>query len=655
MKYACFPLFVLCAVSLFAQSDPFVMSHHSQAPLAQLPILQPLGFNAPVSYRTNGQSANDRTDLVVADVNGDGKPDVIAVDNCPSNGSCSDVHGLVDVFLGNGDGTFQAAVSYDSGGIYPVQVVVADVNGDGKPDLLVANSCISNATGCLGVGTIGVLLGNGDGTFQTAVTYTVNNLSNTVSNGPFGLAAGDLNGDGKPDIAAIVYCLASTSCPTKGGVSVLLNNGDGTFGSPVVYASGGWATYWVTMADVNGDGHLDLLVSNQCANFNNCNNASLGVLLGKGNGVFNKVAAYNPGVYARSYTVTAQDLNGDGFLDLVVSEQCFDSNCANGAVGVLLGNGTGTFGTATLYPTAGVVTVSAAVGDVNGDGKPDLIAVDSYSCSTCNNGAFDIFLGNGDGTFQAASFFNLNGNNTYSVAAADVNGDGNLDVLTASNCFNTNDCSTGVVEVSLQGSSLIGTSTGLRSSLNPSQAGQSVTFSAKVTASQGTGVPTGTVSFVDGTKSLGSSSLNSSGIATLTTSSLAIGTHNIKASYSGDSTFSPSTSFVVRQLVQGAFVVLSPEKVNFGNQTVGTTSSPQNVTLTNRGNLALTISSIRFARSADFQQTNNCGSSVAAGGSCTFAVTFTPTATGTQVGVLVIGDSAPRSPQQLTLTGVGVM
>src|SRR6202020_3299675 len=102
---------------------------------------------------------------------------------------------------------------------------------------------------------------------------------------------------------------------TKGGVSVLLNNGDGTFGSPVVYASGGWATYWVTMADVNGDGHLDLLVSNQCANFNNCNNASLGVLLGKGNGTFNKAAAYNPGDDGCSSAGPAQGLNGDGFPD----------------------------------------------------------------------------------------------------------------------------------------------------------------------------------------------------------------------------------------------------------------------------------------------------------------------------------------------------
>ncbi len=650
MKSACFLLFVSCAATLFGQSNPAAISNQTRARSSFAQTVQPIAFNSPVAYRTTGQSGNDRTDLVVADVNGDGKPDAIAVNNCVTAADCSS--GSVDVFLGNGDGTLRPAVSYGSGGAVPVQVVVADVNGDGKLDLVVANSCAAyGSTGCAGVGTIGVLLGNGDGTFQAAATFSAG--ATGTSNGPYSLAVGDLNGDGKPDVAVTVYCLSSTSCPSNGGVNVLLGNGDGTFQPAVGFSSGGYSTYWVAMVDVNGDGKLDLLVTNQCATRNNCNNGTVAVLLGKGNGTFKPAVAYGAGGYARAYTVAVQDLNGDGFLDLVVAEQCSDSTCVAGGVGVLLGTGTGTFGTAVSYPTGGVVAVSATAGDVDGDGKPDLVAVNVACSSTCNSGSVAVLLGNGDGTFQTASVFNVNGDFTYSVAGADLNGDGALDLLAASNCFDTSDCSTGAVEVLLAGSSKTATSTALRSSLNPSNVGKAVTFSAKVTTT-GTGVPTGTVAFFDGTKSLGSSSLNSSGIATLTTSTLAIGTHNIKATYGGDSNFAPSTSNVVRQVVQGVYVLLSPTTVNFGNQTVGTTSSPQNVTLTNKGNIMLTISSISISGSSDFLQTNNCGTSVAAGGSCTIAVIFRPSTTGTIAGKIVVTDNGAKGTQSVSLTGVGV-
>jgi hypothetical protein len=119
----------------------------------------------------------------VADVNGDGKPDIVLANWCVIGNVC--VNGTVGVLLGKGDGTFQSAVTYSSGGNNANSVAVADVNGDGKLDILVAN---------VNSGTVGVLLGNGDGTFQTAITYG--------SGGEFviSVAVADINGDGKPDL-----------------------------------------------------------------------------------------------------------------------------------------------------------------------------------------------------------------------------------------------------------------------------------------------------------------------------------------------------------------------------------------------------------------------------------------------------------------------
>jgi hypothetical protein len=132
--------------------------------------LQTSGLNfAATSYAPGGFYTNS---VAVADVNGDGKPDIIVANFCASSTLCTE--GEVGVLLGNGDGTFQTAVAYPSGGYQAASVAVADVNGDGKPDLLVANICDPNKNLCGspgGTGSVGVLLGNGDGTFQAAVAY----------------------------------------------------------------------------------------------------------------------------------------------------------------------------------------------------------------------------------------------------------------------------------------------------------------------------------------------------------------------------------------------------------------------------------------------------------------------------------------------------
>jgi hypothetical protein len=458
--------------------------------------------------------------------------------------------------------------------------------GMASPDLLVASSCANQ--NCSGDGVVGVLLGNGDGTFQAAVTY------DSGGQYAYAIAVADVNSDGKPDLQVANWSSSS--------VGVLLGNGDGTFQAAVTYDSGGQRTASIAVADVNGDGKLDLIVGNQCPSGSSCN------------------------------------LTKDG------------------NVGVLLGNGDGTFQTAMPYDAGGQGALSVAVADVNGDGNADIV-VANCSGSGCDdgsggNGTAVVLLGNGDGTFQAGAPYGSGGDDASSVAIADVNGDGKPDLLVTNQCASSNNCDNGTVGVLIN----IGTTTSLVSSVNPSSFGRSVTFTATVMG-HGNRIPTGTVSFMDGTSDLDNAGLNSSGVAQFSTSALAVGTLSMTAVYSGDANFAPRTSPVLHQIVQEAIASLSPANLSFGKQTVGITSSPQNVTLQNTGNIKLTITSIQITgtNSGDFGEKNNCPSSLSANNSCQISVTFTPTATGTRNAAVSVTDNAPGSPQSIPLSGVGVL
>jgi Big-like domain-containing protein/VCBS repeat protein/HYDIN/CFA65/VesB family protein/centrosomal CEP192-like protein len=610
-----------------------------------------LGFDPAVTYLSGGCYAYS---LAAADLNGDGILDLVVTQGSPICGQGDP--GAVGVLLGNGDGTFQKAVTYDAGPSWTFAVAVADVNGDGKPDLLVDNWCIDQNCD----GGVSVLLGNGDGTFQPAVTY---GTGGKVDQGPWqsSLAVADVNGDGKPDVLVANEC-ADSNCDT-GSVGVLLGNGDGTFQSATTYNTGAYDAFSVTVADINGDGKPDALVANNCSTADTCESGgpdgTVSVLLGNGDGTFGSATTYSSGgLYAESIAVA--DVNGDSRPDIIVGNIYACCNSDNdGSVGILLGNGDGTFQSATAYSSGGYVAFSVSVADVDGDGKPDLVVTNECTANRCANastGGVGVLLGNGDGTFQTAATYGTGGWAALFVAVADVNGDGKPDLVVANECSTSNwiECySGGAVGVLINA---VATTTALTSLPNPSNLGQTVTFTATVTP-QGQGTPTGTVSFFDSGTNIGNSNLNSSGIATLMSSSLAVGTHTITATYNGDSTFAPSTSSPLSQVVQGAIAILSPSGLNFGNQSLDIPSAPQNEVLQNTGNINLTISTIQItgANEQDFSQKNNCPASLPPNSSCKISVTFTPKAAGTRNAAVSVTDNAPGSPQSASLTGVGIV
>jgi hypothetical protein len=251
----------------------------------------------------------------------------------------------------------------------------------------------------------------------------------------------------------------------------------------------------------------------------------VGVLLGNGDGTFQAAVTYNSGgLY--SDAVVLGDLNRDGKLDLVVANEYASSSGTNGSVGVLLGNGDGTFqavvNTSTPTPLGGLR--SLALADFDGDGKLDL-AVGAGNL---------LLLGNGDGTFQTPIVLGAGG---PGIAVGDFNHDRRPDLAV------------GGVTVSLN-ISVSPTMTTITSSSNPSAFGESVTFSATVTH-KGSGTPTGTVTFSDGSTILGVSPLNG-GMAKFSTAALTVGHHYIRAAYSGDTSFAASTSPPLHQVVNQA-------------------------------------------------------------------------------------------------------
>jgi len=544
------------------------------------------------------------------DFNRDGKLDLVVPDT---------VSGSVSILLGNGGGTFQAPVSYTVGqglSAQYFQVAVADFNGDGKLDFVVSDYHDNY---------VSVFLGNDDGTFQAAVNYD-------AGTNPTSVVVADLNGDGKLDLAVSNQNCSGSTCVT-GTVSILLGNGDGTFQTHVDFDAG-LDPNWVTVGDFNRDGKLDLAVIDGQGN---SHTSAVLILLGNGDGTFQTPVSYPLKVNAASGATA--DFNHDGKLDIAVVDNI-------GLVSTLLGNGDGTFQTRVDYATGSFPWGGIGIGDFNEDGNIDLAVANSGSNTV------SIFLGNGDGTFQPP-VQTATGVLPGGPAVGDFNGDGRLDLAVPNHSDNT-------VSILLQDGSV---------SLVPPD----LKFGGQVVGS----VRTKNVTLTN----VGSSALTITGIAISGTNAADFGrTSTCPSSLASNAHCTISVTFTPGQLgprtasltlsdsgpgspqsvalsgfgvTSGPNATLSAMSLTFATQLLGTSSPARPVTLTNFGTMTLTIASI--ATTGDFHETNTCGSSLVPLASCTLSVTFKPMQKGSRSGALSVTDNAPGSPQAVSLKGVGTV
>jgi hypothetical protein len=287
-----------------------------------------------------------------------------------------------------------------------VGMAIADFNEDGKPDIAVAANV-----------KLYVMLSNGDGTFTSAPGSPLSMPSPPYDDfaspyiGP--MAVGDFNHSGHPGLAVGEY--------VNQAAIILLGNGNGTFSTSSSLANiSGTNLDWLTAADFNGDGNLDLFA------VSGLDGLSPVVLLGYGDGVFNSAALNaNQEIYASS--TAAGDFNGDGKMDIAISG---GGPGSGSAVAVLIGNGDGTF----IQPSGSPIPLgkdlyAIVAGDFNGDGKLDLAVTDATE-----NTAF-VLLGNGDGTFQSPIAIPV-GNEPLAMVVGDFNNDGKLDLAVANNSDN---------------------------------------------------------------------------------------------------------------------------------------------------------------------------------------------------------------------------
>jgi hypothetical protein len=635
---------------------------------------------------------------VTADFNNDGKLDVAVAEN-QSNGQ-----GLIAVSFGNGDGTFRSAVQTQTA-FSPQSIFAADFNGDGIPDLAIGRDDY----------TISIFLGSGDGHFSLVsdnypayetpaavgdfngdgkidlLTYTYGDqdvgliifLGN--GDGTFKLgssvadiynasipALGDFNHDGKLDIAIATL----DSYEGAEVLDIFLGNGDGTFQKPVSYPNTYEYQPSTVLADVNRDDIPDLITNGIC------------VFLGNPDGTFQQGQCLN----TAAQQLATGDFNGDGKVDLVTLME-------GGDILILLGNGDGTFQSPITIAEPFSYSSGFMIGDFNQDGKLDLLNTEDnypnyqsvlYLQSPASAVPTNLSFGNqsvGVGSLpQSTTFTNIT-NKPLTIGSISIGGVNAADFSQTNNCPKTlppnSSCQ---FQVTFTPTALGARSAFLNATFRGTNAAQSVPLS-------GIGV-TITVSLAPSKLHFGTDLVNNSS-PEQSVKLTSIGTYQVDIqSISTSGAFSqtndcpsqlyPSYSCVIKvtfdpqqpgpnkgdltvtdnatgspQIVNlhgtGTVVELVPMGINFGTEQVGSKSSPVHVALTNTGSAVLHISQITFTGKdpADFQQTNNCGSSIPAGGRCTIKVVFAPTVKGYRQANLSVMDDGGGSPQNVELAGNG--
>jgi hypothetical protein len=555
---------------------------------------------------------------VEGDFNNDGIPDVAAIS----------LNNDVLILLNDGSGTFSIAHTYTFTS-QPSSIATADLNGDGKADLVIVTvDPITNAW------ALNIMLGNGDGSFGPPTTDL-----QTVSSSPgFQIAVADFNGDHKPDLA-ILNSSGSTT-------SVFLNQGDGTFGTSTPYFAGSNVNSLLA-GDFNNDGKTDIVTAS---------NAGLALLLGKGDGTFLPAVFPNSGI---NQLFAAADLNNDGNLDLIAT--------STDGSGIFLGNGDGTF--TALPPNANGAGVGAVrgVADLNGDGKPDLV-------TSTGLGGIQMLLGNGDGTFGSpivvfpgpmiGKALQANQVATSILLTGDFKHDSRTDLVADVNSGASGTSAGLVTFLNIAGPQapdfLLSSKVLTPMSVGPGNSASSAVtlasiggFTGNVTLSC-TGLPSGA------TCNFSPSSLASPGTSALTittTSSTPVGTYPIVVTGAASSlTHSASVTLVVAISSGATTLTLAPGTLTFASQAIGSTSPAQIVALSNIGSAFLTISNISIAgtNAADFAlQNRTCATGISAGTNCILGVTFTPAGPGPRTANISITDNATGSPHLVVLNGSG--
>jgi len=589
--------------------------------------------------------------VTAADLNHDGMLDLVST-NAGDN--------TISVFLAAGSGTFQTAVPYTVGK-HPVYSVAADFNKDGYPDLAVVNQNDPS---------ISVFLNNRDGTFRFSKSYFTG--SGTA---PTAIAAADL---GTGNISLVV------ADGTAGSVSVFVGKGTGAFSPAVGYTVGSNAT-GVAIQDFDQDGRNDLIVVNNGSN-------SVSFLQGNGDGTFINRADYP--TTSTPYLAAAADFNGDGFQDIAVSS----SSSTSDRVSILLGNGNGSFRPGmqhiSVFASKGLGE-ALAVDDFNNDGVSDIVVGDQFasSISIFLNPPMPVFFPGAPMNFGS---LNVGSSTSLSVTLMDsgsapindLSVNANSDYQASTACGSTlaigASCDTTVTFTPTQAGSRPGLLTftdngpGAAQALALNGTGNGATADLNVTELT---FPT---TLVNTTSQKQNVIVTNNGNQVLNISNISV-TGDFKETTTCGSTLPAGSSCTVSiafrpkaagvltgtltitdnaanspQTVSltgtGTVLQFQPTSLAFGNQPVGTTSSPQTFSMTNVGNFLVTISGINIVGNnfSDFViQSTTCGASLPRNNSCTITVTFTPSQTGARTADVSITDNGGGSPQMVPLTGTG--